>query len=413
MKIIYFILPILLSSIFCVYTIFTIVYTIWVLINRLDYFIYTKIYLPVMKKSETVINWLNKSNNALKVKALIVAVWIVLVFIFRNNETLINVIGISSLALYILIQSFQNKDGKVKVDVCIIPIIIIITSGVLSYHQQYNIEVKWSFMSVIFNKNDECIWVYLMPYITASVGWVTFWAFWAQIKANEIIKISEQKNRIETTFFKMLDIHRENIKDISIKNDKISGKDAIKELCKILNDAYCKSGVELKEFHNIYGYFFERDETCIKDLPTAKDVKEKLTIENECHSALATYSFHIYRLVKYILIQDDAVLNNKEKEQYMHIIRGQMTREEQLLLFYNWFAGYQRAIKNQRAFGSSWEETDKTAKTEGEIQTFLSDTKLLVYCNRELLIEPIKELIKELINPKHEYAEIVRKVLLK
>lgn len=325
--------------------------------------------------------------------------WGLMLGIYHDNEMTINSIGVVSLVLYFLIQFSRKKESQVKVDVCIVPISIMIISGALAYYQQEDA-----------SRN---LWGYLIPHITASVGLVTFWAFWAQIKANEIIKISEQKNRIETTFFKMLDIHRENIKDISIENDQVTGKDAIKKLCELLLDAYEKSGVKISDFHEIYGYFFERDKTCLEGKTYEGAVKKILTDSTECHSALATYSFHIYRTVKYIMRQDKDVLSFQDKIQYMHIIRGQMTREEQLFLFNNWFAGYQRAINGKRAFGSSWEETKETAKNSAAIQTFLSDTKLLVYCNRKLLITEIEKHIQTKHASNDEYAKIVRIVLIK
>ncbi|MCT4672249.1 MAG: hypothetical protein N4A37_03240 [Prolixibacteraceae bacterium] len=88
----------------------------------------------------------------------------------------------------------------------------------------------------------------------------------------------------------------------------------------------------------------------------------------------------------------------------MHILRGQMTREEQIFMFYNWFAGYQcmdasiekkNGATTYRAFGFSWQEDQDHAKNSSKPQQFLSETKLIVYANLDYMIPELRYVVEK------------------
>lgn len=57
------------------------------------------------------------------------------------------------------------------------------------------------------------------------------------------------------------------------------------------------------------------------------------------------YYRHLYQMVKIIANYDAKIVKYDEKRKYLRMLRAQLTGKEQLMLFYNWLAGY----------GSDWE----------------------------------------------------------
>ena len=57
------------------------------------------------------------------------------------------------------------------------------------------------------------------------------------------------------------------------------------------------------------------------------------------------YYRHLYQMVKIIANYNNEIVKKDEKRKYLRMLRAQLTGKEQLMLFYNWLAGY----------GSDWE----------------------------------------------------------
>lgn len=261
---------------------------------------------------------------------------------------------------------------------------------------------------------------------TILVVWVTFWAFWAQLRANKIASIAAQKTSIENTFFKMIDIHRENLQDIKITpnnnssssdpKETIVGKDAIKEVCslifkyweskmvsKSINNSNRNS--ELQKIYIAFSDVFDRN-NCKNEYVNKEPTNgfynrddQILHDGNECKSALVTYSSHLYRMIKYIITRSSEVLSDNDKIEYVKILREQMTREELTFIFYYWFAGYQSMGQKdnckmpRRSFGYSLEEDIDHAKDPDNLQNYLTFSHLLVYANLDYLIPELRYLV--------------------
>lgn len=52
------------------------------------------------------------------------------------------------------------------------------------------------------------------------------------------------------------------------------------------------------------------------------------------------YYRHLYQMVKIVANYDNLVIEKEEKKKYLKMLRAQLTGNEQLMLFYNWLAGY-------------------------------------------------------------------------
>lgn len=250
----------------------------------------------------------------------------------------------------------------------------------------------------------------MSPFIAIGAAVLTFIAFWVQHTANQEMLKNNAKLQIEQQFYEMLKIHREMVNefdfgcagvgdqvkehyDVGLGNvcflDKIykitgekqnitnvhyRGQRAILMYLKEFMFTYeClkEEGMSLKEnFEKAYELFFEGLEDCSLDeekknkLLVIRDAihwrkKENVFVKSELfkkynfpqfvifeghRSNFNPYYRHLYLIVKKIV--NDNVFNNKEKMSYLGILRAQMTSEEQMLLFYNWFSDY----------GYQWEE---------------------------------------------------------
>lgn len=58
------------------------------------------------------------------------------------------------------------------------------------------------------------------------------------------------------------------------------------------------------------------------------------------------YYRHLYQMVKIIASYDEKIVKYDEKRKYLRMLRAQLTGKEQLMLFYNWLAGYGRDWEN-------------------------------------------------------------------
>ncbi|MEM1259652.1 MAG: putative phage abortive infection protein [Bacteroidota bacterium] len=287
------------------------------------------------------------------------------------------------------------------------------------------------------------------PFIGTAGIILTFLAFYLQYKANQIQienfnrqldlnknqfekqlkedkvnferQLSEQRNQflktqIESQFFEMIRLHKENVKEISLtihshklftqKEDIISGRSVFSHFLKEVELIYtilrknCKKQDQEYLAHLAYHYFFKGlqypllnappKEKCFQDsFEDFKKVNERVIrlhdnttpIGQICgnpllgvnhniligHSNfLGHYYRHLFHTVKFIANQDEGFMPYEEKRKYLRLLRAQLSNEEQGLLFYNWKSDY----------GKNW---------ESEVNKFFTDYRMIHNLNSSLL----------------------------
>lgn len=190
--------------------------------------------------------------------------------------------------------------------------------------------------------------------------------------------IDNKKRQTESNFFKMLDYHSENVKQLNVshidpkkKENKIEGRRAfvifkiqLTELLQVVSKIQSKLKLDLsdKEVIDIvyvsfyYGIDEEWNEFTVNKLSRYKnssEISELLLEAKKCHSkkigrtnqtSLSSYFRNLYSAIK--LIDSDKYLTAKEKKQYVKILRAQLSNPELYVLFFNVVS----------RFGKKWEK---------------------------------------------------------
>jgi len=60
------------------------------------------------------------------------------------------------------------------------------------------------------------------------------------------------------------------------------------------------------------------------------------------------YYRHLYQMVKIVANYNESIVEKKEKRKYLRMLRAQLTRIEQLMLFFNWLSDYGRDWENEK-----------------------------------------------------------------
>lgn len=255
----------------------------------------------------------------------------------------------------------------------------------------------------------------MSPFINLSAVIVTGLAFYMQYKANKLqVKIfdteikstrkqfkKEQKRekkstefqQFESQFYEMLRLHKENVNEIEIKThnlDILKGRLVFYEMKKELEIliAFLKEirGKALDEdlFVDAYELFFWGYNNEIKisteplneanfepdpehiDLMHLKNRESTESTSNadiliehldisflKGHQAyLGHYYRHLFHTVKFVASKD--FLDDKQKLNYLRILRAQLSNYEQIMLFYNWLSKY----------GSAWQDDTNNFLTQ-------------------------------------------------
>jgi hypothetical protein len=256
------------------------------------------------------------------------------------------------------------------------------------------------------------------PFIAIAGVIVTYLAFYMQFKANQyqreqfeiqLTKEKEQfrqelglqkeqflKNQFENQFYEMLRVHRENVNDLSykevyidinnfngsyMKDNNIIGIKTFPflltefEFCfKIVGENLIEADLK-GQANEAYGIFWdgvkENDREKPNTFATALNYKNFLnkTILLGNSNQLAHYYRQLFQTVKFIVYQ--TIFTYEEKRKYIRILRSQLSNEEQVLLFYNWFSG----------FGKEW---------ENENNSFLTDYRMIHNVFPNMLVDEIK-----------------------
>lgn len=117
--------------------------------------------------------------------------------------------------------------------------------------------------------------------------------------------------------------------------------------------------------------------TSIKELLLRENIRFQRSIELKYKlfkgysSILAHYYRHLFHMVKFVVNQERETLTYEDKRNYLRILRSQMSNEEQVLLFFNWYSG----------FGKQWENLSNK---------FFTDYRMIHNINRSLLSNRIE-----------------------
>ncbi len=185
------------------------------------------------------------------------------------------------------------------------------------------------------------------------------------------------RERFESTFFHMLELHQQNVNEISVENDH--GRLAFYRFLDILRARYqavVKTINEIKDDKNnnpsesailskwdeaaikdfcmkyAYGHFFYGNEYHVSYLSDSESRSiEGLVSFKMSHnmsipmghgnlytteyfsSQLGHYYRHIYHIVRFV--EHQGILNDNEKYQYVKMLRSQLSDDEQVLFYYN------------------------------------------------------------------------------
>ena len=202
---------------------------------------------------------------------------------------------------------------------------------------------------------------------------------------------------MESQFFEMIRLHKENLNEISLevsstlKNTKsiVTGRNVFEHFLnevglihQVLKYHFINEPLEDDYLiHLAYHYFFSGLSISNLNYPPDKNTfrgafkdlriilmssirqpgvpstkKEKLSFNYDLnsidHSILQGYSHvlghyyrHLFHTVKFIAEQDENFISYEEKRRYLRVLRAQLSNEEQALLFYNWKSSY----------GKNWE----------------------------------------------------------
>ncbi|CAI0890836.1 Uncharacterised protein [Serratia fonticola] len=158
-----------------------------------------------------------------------------------------------------------------------------------------------------------------------------------------------KKQQIENTFFRMLSIHSDLVKEIDLrKKDTLvviaSGRDAFTMFHEKLNEYYRASAVMGKYCDkypedNIYQLYREFADKNKKLVPASESDSELDVIGfsytgfwREHRADLGHYFRFLFNLIKYV---DMADLDGDEKLRYIKIVRAQLSDYEIVIIFYN------------------------------------------------------------------------------
>ncbi|PLX01102.1 MAG: hypothetical protein C0594_14365 [Marinilabiliales bacterium] len=194
--------------------------------------------------------------------------------------------------------------------------------------------------------------------------------------------LENRKKQTESNFFKMLDYHNENVKQLDVYHI-IEGKEGgkgkrafiifkmqIRELIKILNEIntnfnFNLSKIEIADIAYISFYYGIDDEWSVFSIEKLNQyerkeeiftaIKEKVEINDKKigrtnQTSVSSYYRNLYNAVK--LIDEDKSFTKREKKKYIKILRAQLSNPELYVFFFNILS----------RFGTKWRDKDYITK---------------------------------------------------
>jgi len=261
------------------------------------------------------------------------------------------------------------------------------------------------------------------PFIALAGIVLTFLAFYVQLKANERLsmeieqqKIQFKKNQIENQFYEMLKFHKENVNELTITlfevdfnvDDSLCGKKTFQKLegrkifpylrneleilYQLNKKIYADENPDLWIQKSYYAFFYGMESVTDKkekeillkiqhainenNQPLFNNILEKDEIKGQFFrydhfrgyfNSFEFYYRYLYRTVKFIVNQEEEVINYSEKRNYLRLLRAQLSNIEQVMLFYNW----------KSDIGNNWENTENKFFTDYRMIHNIDDTLLI------------------------------------
>lgn len=213
---------------------------------------------------------------------------------------------------------------------------------------------------------------------------VTGLAFYAQYRANDMVREQFKTQKFETQFYQRLKLHKENINEMEIE-DKNKDK----------NDIDKKTVKGRTAFYEILKDLEKRIKSN-NDINSREKFQEKIYSEfyKDYGGYISHYFRHLFHTVKFVVIsKEKKIINEEEKKEYLQILRAQMSNDEQKLLFYNWLAP---------DYGGDWEYLgEDDGEKKGKRNSFFTEHKMLHNLWHDKLVK------NKLINRKLE--QLVRR----
>lgn len=190
--------------------------------------------------------------------------------------------------------------------------------------------------------------------------------------------IENRKSQTGNNFFKMIDYHNENVKQLNVshinpkkKEDKIEGRRAfvifklqISELFKVVKRIKSDLNLDISNeqiadivyiafYYGIDNDWKKFSENLFSKHEKGKEIVKKLLKAKESNqwyigrtnqTSLSSYFRNMYNAIK--LIDNDKYLKRKEKKEYVKILRAQLSNPELFVLFFNLLS----------RFGKKWRE---------------------------------------------------------
>lgn len=264
----------------------------------------------------------------------------------------------------------------------------------------------------------------MTPFIAIAAAVLTFMAFWVQYTANDRIHKENKKQQDERQFYKMLEIHRDNVDKLEfvhleseeeanyLKFDRNFFIDRTDEKRYVLIHSKGQSAIQffLKELKCIYNvipsekdlskrlkyaydvffnglspcpYFNQKNHDCIMQKfhfkrfcdSTEKDkllCQKKISINKDLEnndelprcSIMNGHKAELNPYYRHLYLTVKLVVESNfekpDKEKYLKILRASLTAEEQTLLLFNWYFG----LLHESGYGLKWENQDQKFFTE-------------------------------------------------
>ncbi|WP_159637961.1 putative phage abortive infection protein [Sphingobacterium composti Ten et al. 2007 non Yoo et al. 2007] len=318
------------------------------------------------------------------------------------------VVGLVTVFVCLYFSLFQEvKNSKfIRKYLLLISIILISIALLLAIISPFfftNFDIFDGEKVVKYGSVGDAIGGLMNPFIGIAAVIGTGLAFYAQYQANKQVQDQFKLQQFDNQFYEMLRLHKENVNEMEIWNEgntKLISKGRTSfTIYKLEFEMFLRmlieSGEEFndKNFAILYRLFFtglyEELTNEIKNnipkfyirfnksQPTCFDGFEIIhyTIDAEYaqfHKMyerlpnlgyiqfLGHYYRHLYQMVKFVVTKfTEGLLTYDISINYLKILRGQLSNDEQVMLFYNWIAGL-----HDRNIGFKWENDENQFFTE-------------------------------------------------
>ena len=285
------------------------------------------------------------------------------------------------------------------------------------------------------------------PFIAVVAALLTFIAFWVQFEANQELINENRRNHFENRYYKMLDIHLDNVEQLNRRKENETHDSVFHVWCQEIMNVFnilkkqsdlvgfvdyirneysdepsqagfldfLKQMQESNElyyqviFEIAYSYFFNNSISTLRfeDPQKTGYVRQFASLfttyllaqgqqglkGSDKSELLGRYYRHLFQMVKFVNDQPDNLYDEANwKNSFIGVLRSQMSDYEQLLLYYN----------AQSSFGKAWDENHYIEKYR-LIKNVPWDA--IAFCAGIAPIERYKEEIKKVEDSGEKFFE--------